>query len=99
MIGCSELNIGLCVLEVWCSNREGEMVLARFAPFFLSSVSCGCGGWEEKCQHLLSNITHWPWDAHETPVVCHAINFQRLTWSSLASGGLNWWREQRDWEG
>lgn len=48
---------------------------------------------------LLSNITHWPRDAQETPVVCHAINFQRLTWPSLPSEGLNWQEEQRDWEG
>lgn len=38
MIGCSGLNIGLCMLEVWCSNREGETVLARFAPFSFISV-------------------------------------------------------------
>lgn len=32
MIGCSGLNIGWCVLEVWRSNREGDTVPARFAP-------------------------------------------------------------------
>lgn len=59
-------------------------MLARFCPF-LFHLSCDCGGREEKCQHLLSNTTRWPQDAQETSVVCRAINFQRHTWSSLAS--------------
>lgn len=45
------------------------------------------------------NITHWPQNAQQTPVACHAINFQQLMWSSLPSEGLNWQGEQRDWEG
>lgn len=42
MIGCSELNIGWCVLEGWCSNREGEIVLCPLL-FHLSLVTVVVG--------------------------------------------------------
>lgn len=57
MIGCSGLNIGWCVLEVWCSNREGETVPGLFCPFLfhLSLVAVVVGRKNASTSFLISH--------------------------------------------